>query len=852
MRTLDLYVMIKAVTSGAVAAIGKLEEKFERLNATVKKTASFREAGENLALLGVGMAGVGAGIALPLKASVEAADELQDHFNRLNVSMGDVPNKAALITQAEKYVADQSVKTGYSQVELTESLYQGTSGFLNLSQSMAVSTEAAKLAIATQGNLTDTTSMLTTMMLNFGDATKSPIQNATTLADKMATLQEQFKFSDLNELTSAMKEAAPSAMALGIPLDQLLASLATLSAGGLGSSSGAAFLEISNELLKAAPKLGIAVFKNASGHGVDFIRTLEGIKKKFGDISANPLLAAAFEKAFGARAGSRIAIMLQHLDKAQLAMKGLSNASGTVDRGFEVFNEKGSQVFKRLHAAITAIEITIGEVLLPVVDKVAHALVPILDHIQSFGKAHPQITKYVTTFAAITAAVAILTGGTMLLVVGFLMALSYLPALSAITGIFRGTAGATKVASEAFAHFGIVKPGLFGTLKTAITGARGMLGTLGTALRTMTWGGFIGGIGSAASAVWTFTAALVANPIFLAIAAIVALGVAGYELYKHWTAVKALFNNIFGGFITQAKVSFGNAATAVSNIASSIYGGLSAGIGGVGHFISYLGSTFHSGLSSIGAYLHAHWQMLLIGAMTGPLGLILVAIKALFPQLYESGAHLMQSLASGIASAIEWPITKIKELATKIHSYLPFSPAKEGPLRELNRVRIVETIADTIKPGPMLAAIRRVAAAAAVAIPMMATVTPTMAAAVTYPALAPPPVASAAYPALAPPRSGLTAPSAPTLPAPTTMFSRAPLPALSVTARAGAAPSTATGSGGAVTVNYQSAPITINAGPEADVEKIKTAVLEALTQDKEHLTDVIQTALVRRQRKEYW
>ena len=37
---------------------------------------------------------------------------------------------------------------------------------------------------------------------------------------------------------------------------------------------------------------------------------------------------------------------------------------------------------------------------------------------------------------------------------------------------------------------------------------------------------------------------------------------------------------------------------------------------------------------------------------------------------------------------------------------LPFRPAKEGPLRDIHRIRLVETIAESIKPTPLVNAMR--------------------------------------------------------------------------------------------------------------------------------------------------
>lgn len=45
----------------------------------------------------------------------------------------------------------------------------------------------------------------------------------------------------------------------------------------------------------------------------------------------------------------------------------------------------------------------------------------------------------------------------------------------------------------------------------------------------------------------------------------------------------------------------------------------------------------------------------------------------------------------------------------KIRDYLPFSPAKTGALKDIHRIKLVETIAQSIKATPLLQAMSNVA-----------------------------------------------------------------------------------------------------------------------------------------------
>ncbi|NTV25488.1 MAG: phage tail tape measure protein [Chlorobiaceae bacterium] len=80
-------------------------------------------------------------------------------------------------------------------------------------------------------------------------------------------------------------------------------------------------------------------------------------------------------------------------------------------------------------------------------------------------------------------------------------------------------------------------------------------------------------------------------------------------------------------------------------------------------------------------------------------------------KMYQAGAKIVTMLFDGIKSMAMKPVEAIKDIVQKIRNHLPFSPAKVGPLRDLHRIRLVETIAETMKPGPMVKAMRTATAA---------------------------------------------------------------------------------------------------------------------------------------------
>jgi len=57
-------------------------------------------------------------------------------------------------------------------------------------------------------------------------------------------------------------------------------------------------------------------------------------------------------------------------------------------------------------------------------------------------------------------------------------------------------------------------------------------------------------------------------------------------------------------------------------------------------------------------------------------------------ELWNAGKNMILSLWEGIKSYAMWPVNKVKEIAQHIRNLWPFSPAKEGPLRNLDKAGV--------------------------------------------------------------------------------------------------------------------------------------------------------------------
>ena len=83
-------------------------------------------------------------------------------------------------------------------------------------------------------------------------------------------------------------------------------------------------------------------------------------------------------------------------------------------------------------------------------------------------------------------------------------------------------------------------------------------------------------------------------------------------------------------------------------------------------------------------------------------------ISGLGGKFYDAGKNIVMSIGKGIVDMAMMPVKAIAAMTTKIRAYLPFSPAKTGALKDIHRVKLVETIAQSIKAKPLLNAMRNV------------------------------------------------------------------------------------------------------------------------------------------------
>lgn len=181
-----------------------------------------------------------------------------------------------------------------------------------------------------------------------------------------------------------------------------------------------------------------------------------------------------------------------------------------------------------------------------------------------------------------------------------------------------------------------------------------------------------------------FNMVLMANPIIFIIAAIVALAVL---IYVYWEDIVGFFKWVW----EKIKVYFAEAWK----------------------YIQYLP------IFAIPMLIIKYWDRIAdffsnLWARIKQVFLIHVMFILRLPLIFfNAGVNIVKMLWNGIKSMASKPIEAIKEITKKMRDYLPFSPAKEGAFRDLHKVQIVQTIANAMKPTPLIRAMAAVTSQAA-------------------------------------------------------------------------------------------------------------------------------------------
>jgi len=518
---------------------------------------------------------------------------------------------------------------------------------------------ALQLATATSSEAKGAASALNVLYQAAGDKTADWSSELGRLADVLTRTRQVYGDSfSVAELSDPLKDAAAAARDARVPVTQLVGALGAFGAAGIkGGEGGMAVANAITGMQAAAKPLGVELVRTADG-GLDLLASLQAVTAKYGDLkAASPATLAAMQQAFGST-WRDVSTLLGQTDKLSKQWTLIGSSAGASAAAQAAAEGTMTGQLARLDNQLNAVKVTLGTGVMSAATALAPELLRVVEPMSRFVAAHPQL-------AAMAATLAVLTVG----------------ATSVVAPIISAASAAVGFAASAIAA--------------------------------------AGGIGAAAAASWAWTAALLANPITWIVLAVVA---AAALIIVYWKPISAFFVRLWAG-IKDAFAAAWQAIVAAWQGAVRWFAGLWGGIK----------DAFYGAWQGVVGFVGGIWgsiQGAFDGGIMGVLGLFMKfqpitwVVKALDAvtqwlfgfSLIDAGSNILNTLTQGILNAANGPIEAIKGVVQRIRNHLPFSPAKEGPLRDLHRVKLVETMASAVRPAPLVAAMRGATAAALTAV----------------------------------------------------------------------------------------------------------------------------------------
>lgn len=187
------------------------------------------------------------------------------------------------------------------------------------------------------------------------------------------------------------------------------------------------------------------------------------------------------------------------------------------------------------------------------------------------------------------------------------------------------------------------------------------------------------GIKTAITTVWNAIKTAATN-VFNAIKSFFTTILNGYKnLFTNiWNAIKSTVTNVVNAVKSAVTAAFNNIKSTITNVLNSVKSTVS-------NIWNSVKSTISNAVTSI------------YNTVKSKFNSVLSFIKGLGTSFYNAGKGLIDQIAKGITNTVGKVTGAVKDVAQKIRNFLPFSPAKDGPLSDLDRLDFGGPIQDSIQ-----------------------------------------------------------------------------------------------------------------------------------------------------------
>lgn len=503
--------------------------------------AHIKEVGNNISGLGEKVTGVGdkvsalggkmtATITMPVVAGGTAAvKEATDYSSALAKLSTIADTTQTPLDDLDSSIMALSDSTGMGAAEIAEASYQAISAGQSTKDAVGFVEQANVLARAGFTSMSTATDTLTTALNAYGLSA----DQVSSVSDKLITTQNLGK-TTVDELGASMGKVIPTAAMYGVNLDQLSAAYITTTKNGIGTAESTTYINgMLNELGKSGSttsdilkeKTGKS-FSELMNSGYNLSDVLQIVQDEAD--SSGKSLADMFGSQEAAKAAATI---IQHTNDFTGAIKELESSTGTAQKAFDTLEASDPSIqFEKTKTAIQNCAISIGQILMPIVQQIAGK---IQELVQKFRDLDPETQQQIVMIAAIAAAI-----GPLIVIIGTL--------ISSVGKIITFGGQIVSLVGSITTWMGTASTFITGTMIPAITGVVTAIG-----------------------------------PFLLIAAAVIAVITAIIVVIKNWDAIVEVAQFVWESFcekvsqlVTAFKEFFTSAFQAIGSFFTGIWNGI--------------------------------------------------------------------------------------------------------------------------------------------------------------------------------------------------------------------------------------------------------------------------------------
>lgn len=670
-----------------------LSRGFGEIGNTIGK--SFNKIGGTMESAGNMIKGVGEKITqfitVPLAAATTAIFKFgKDFESELSKVVGLVGVSQKQVDEWGVEILDLAPKLGKAPKELAEALFYVTSAGIKGAEAMDVLKMSAKGSAAGLGETATIADLVTSAMNAYGKENLSAAK-----ATDIITMAVRQGKAEASELASSMGQVLPLASEMGVTFDQVAAAQAAMTRTGTGASEAATQLKsILAGLLKPSKqaeeqlrKMGTSsseMRKKIREDGlISALSDLRQMTNKYGEEA----MARVYPNIRGLM--GVLDLMGSNAKENKEIFKEVADSTGALDEAFDAASAtldfKWNQAISKVQATAISFFDTLKARMLPVLEKV----IEVLDWVSTkFKSLSPDIQNAILAFSGIAGIIgpaivviggiiaalgtAIASIGTIITTVAGIISTVGLPVIAAIAAVIAIVIVAIGALVASFIYlwktnadfrknvietWNSIKTNaiiIFNEIKKTVSYVLGVIkniwkehGTTITAYMKAVWNVILASV--------KFAMTTIKNIIVIACALI----------RGDWKTAFSAIKNILDSALNYIKIAFSNFKVIFVN------GWKLTGAAIIAAIISMINRI--KGLFS---------QLFQTGKMIGEK--LVNALKS--TDFYKAGAKIISDIIAGIKSKITALGQTVSSMASTIRNKLPFSPAKEGPLKDLDKV----------------------------------------------------------------------------------------------------------------------------------------------------------------------